>query len=241
MASSYTSNSGIQKPGSGEQAGAWGTTVNTNFDIIDRALSGFLDIDLTGLSTKTLTTSDGSISDGHYPVLKLSGTASGTCTVTIDPNDRARLYFVNNGCGETATFTQGSGSSVSVTDGNTAIIYADGGGSTANVVEIKPIPTSGSVGASQIIKDVQTKANSSSVTLSSTAVLTYVKHSGTGTLTINSGQYDGQTINITTTGTMTLSWSAGSQGISLGSSVTLASGVWDDTAGYWFFSETVTS
>ena len=40
---------------------------------------------------------------------------------------------------------------------------------------------------------------------------------------------------------MTLSWSAGSQGISLGSSVTLASGVWDDTAGYWFFSETVTS
>ena len=31
--STYTNNSGIEKPGSGEQAGAWGDTVNTNFKI----------------------------------------------------------------------------------------------------------------------------------------------------------------------------------------------------------------
>jgi hypothetical protein len=35
MASTYTANTGIEKIGSGEQAGTWGTTTNRNFDIID--------------------------------------------------------------------------------------------------------------------------------------------------------------------------------------------------------------
>jgi len=40
MASTYTSNTGIEKIGSGEQAGTWGNTTNNNLDIIDRALNG---------------------------------------------------------------------------------------------------------------------------------------------------------------------------------------------------------
>lgn len=89
--------------------------------------------------------------------------------------------------------------------------------------------------------DIQTKSGTASVTMDANALNTYVKHSGTGTLTIGAGEADGQQINITTTGTMTISWHTGSQGISLGNSTKIASGIWDDTAGYWFFSETVTS
>lgn len=89
--------------------------------------------------------------------------------------------------------------------------------------------------------DIQTKSGTASVTMDADAMDTYVKHSGTGTLTIGAGNADGQKINITTTGTMTISWHTGSQGISLGNSTKIASGIWDDTAGYWFFSETVTS
>ena len=37
MASTFTTNTGIEKIGNGEKAGAWGVTTNTNFDIIDRA------------------------------------------------------------------------------------------------------------------------------------------------------------------------------------------------------------
>ena len=48
MASTYTSNVGIEKPGSGEQAGTWGTTTNTNFDIIDQALHGQAQITISG-------------------------------------------------------------------------------------------------------------------------------------------------------------------------------------------------
>ena len=70
MASTYTNNTGIEKPGSGEQAGLWGTTTNRNFDIIDRSLNGVGTITLSG-TTHTLTTSDGSLSDGQYKVLVL--------------------------------------------------------------------------------------------------------------------------------------------------------------------------
>ena len=53
MASTYTSNSGIEKIGSGEQAGTWGTTTNLNFDIFDRAINGVGAISLSGKFTQT--------------------------------------------------------------------------------------------------------------------------------------------------------------------------------------------
>ena len=40
MTSTYTANQGIEKPGTGDQSGTWGATVNTNMDIIDRTVSG---------------------------------------------------------------------------------------------------------------------------------------------------------------------------------------------------------
>lgn len=132
MASTYTTNTGIQKPGSGEQAGAWGSTVNTNFDIIDRTLVGVGTISLTG-TTHTLTTSDGALSDGHYKVLILSGSPTGTNTITISPNDQSKLYLVNNTTSRSVIFTQGSGGSVTLVAGASAWIYADGAGASAQV------------------------------------------------------------------------------------------------------------
>jgi hypothetical protein len=36
VASSYTTSFGIEKIGSGEQSGTWGTTTNHNLDLLDR-------------------------------------------------------------------------------------------------------------------------------------------------------------------------------------------------------------
>ncbi len=132
MASTFTTNSGIEKPGSGEQAGAWGTTVNTNFDIIDRVLNGVVTLSLTGTTT-TLTTTDGALSDGHYKVLVLSGSPSGTNTITVTPNDQSKLYLVNNTTSQSVVFTQGSGGNVTILAGASAWIYGDGAGSGAQV------------------------------------------------------------------------------------------------------------
>ena len=39
MASSYTTNFGIEEIATGEQSGTWGTTSNYNIDILDRIAS----------------------------------------------------------------------------------------------------------------------------------------------------------------------------------------------------------
>jgi len=157
MPSTYTSNGGIEKIGLGEKAGAWGTTTNNNFDIIDRLTNGVVDITLSG-TTHTLTTSDGSVSDGMSKVLVLGGSPSGTNTITISPNDADKLYFVKNDTSQTATFTQGSGADVSVAAGKQAIIFADGAGSGAAVTEIKPNVTDGGVVTATLADDAVTAA-----------------------------------------------------------------------------------
>jgi len=140
MGSTYTDNGGIEKIGLGEQAGAWGTTTNNNFDIIDRLINGVGSISLTG-TTHTLTTSDGSLSDGMFKVLVLGGSPSGTNTITIEPNNADKLYFVKNASGQSVTFTQGSGANVTILNGFGAIIFADGAGSGAAVIDLTALFT----------------------------------------------------------------------------------------------------
>ena len=140
MGSTYTDNGGIEKIGLGEQAGAWGTTTNNNFDIIDRLINGVGSISLTG-TTHTLTTSDGSLSNGMFKVLVLGGSPSGTNTITIEPNNADKLYFVKNASGQSVTFTQGSGANVTILNGFGAIIFADGAGSGAAVTDLTALFT----------------------------------------------------------------------------------------------------
>lgn len=135
MASTYTANSGIEKIGAGEQAGTWGNTTNNNLDIIDRAISGVAAITLSSTS-KTLTTADGTLSEGGHKVLVFSGSPGGTCTVTISPNDQDKFYIIQNVTNQTLTFTQGSGGNVSVVAGTGKLIYADGAGSGAAIADI---------------------------------------------------------------------------------------------------------
>jgi microcystin-dependent protein len=157
MASTYTGNTGIEKIGTGEQAGTWGTTSNRNFDIIDTALNGVVSIALSGTS-HTLSTTNGTVTDGMNKVLVLAGSPSGTNTITISPNDQEKLYFVSNGSGQSAVFSQGSGANVTIANGAQAIIYANGAGSGAAVAEINPSATAGGIGTAAIADDAITAA-----------------------------------------------------------------------------------
>ena len=136
MASTYTSNTGIEKIGAGEQAGTWGNTTNNNLKIIDRTLNGVITLTITG--NKTLTTSDGTLSEGHYKVLVLSGSPSGAFDLTIDPNDQQKWFFIKNSTNQTATVKQGggSGTTVALATNTSGIIFADGTGANANVAAV---------------------------------------------------------------------------------------------------------
>jgi len=135
MASTYTVNSGIELIANGEQSGTWGDTTNVNLQIIDRLTNGVGNITLSG-TTHTLTTTDGSLSDGQYKVLVFGGSPSGTNTVTVSPNDQDKLFFVKNNSGQSVIISQGSGANVTIPNGESAVIYCDGAGAGAAVVNL---------------------------------------------------------------------------------------------------------
>ena len=149
MPSLYTDNGGIELIGLGEKAGAWGTTTNNNFSIIDRLINGVTDITLSGSgsSVTNLTTSDGSLSDGMFKVITFKGSPSGSIAVSVEPSDADKVYFVKNESGQTVFIRQGTHSSdgvastevaraVEIANGASAIVVANGGGSGATVTDI---------------------------------------------------------------------------------------------------------
>lgn len=141
MPSTYTNNLGIQLPATGEQAGTWGGIVNGNMNILDRTTNGSLLLPLSA-GASNLTTGEYSTTGintyGQYKVLQLTTGTSPTSphTITILPNDAQKIYFVYNTTAVDAVFTQGSGGNVTIAAGDSGIIYANGGGGAATVVNL---------------------------------------------------------------------------------------------------------
>lgn len=135
MPSTYSSNLLLELMADGEKDTLWGAITNENLEILGRAVSGVTTVSLAG-TTHTLTVSQGALSEGHYAVLELGGSPTGTNTITINPNTVDRVYLVKNSSGQNAIFTQGSGGNVTVANGDTAIIYSDGAGASAKVTEL---------------------------------------------------------------------------------------------------------
>lgn len=131
----YTNNLGITLPVNGEFDGTWGDYVNINMNILDRATNGSVTLSLSGTSS-TLTTSDGVTNNGQYKLLILGGSPSGTHTITISPNDAQKIYFVRNTTAQSVVFTQGSGGNVTISAGDSGIIYSNGAGATAAVFNL---------------------------------------------------------------------------------------------------------
>jgi hypothetical protein len=147
MASSYTTSFGIEKIGSGEQSGAWGTTTNHNLDILDR-VSSYKSVGLSG-TTHTLTVREASpgsgtenLQDGMYRVIKFTGALGGNNTVTVAPNTTAAYFIITNATTDSGSsgpysviLTQGSGANITVANGKSAVVYVDGAGSGAAVID----------------------------------------------------------------------------------------------------------
>ena len=148
MASSYSTSLGIEKMATGDQSGAWGTTSNHNWDILDR-ISAYAAVALSDAATATLTVREASpgsgtenLQNGMYRVIKFTGSLSQACTITIAPNTTKMFFIVVNATTDAASsgpyslaFTQGSGANVTVQNGNNAVIYCDGAGSGAVVTD----------------------------------------------------------------------------------------------------------
>ena len=144
MASSYTTNFGIEEMGSGDQSGSWGTTTNYNWDILDR-IASYKAVTVSSTS-HTLTVREASpdsgtsnVQDGMFRVIKFidSGDIGGNCTVTVGPNTTTAWFIMENALSASRTIdvSQGSGANVTIQNGKNVIVYCDGAGGGAAVVD----------------------------------------------------------------------------------------------------------
>jgi hypothetical protein len=119
----------------GENAGTWGTKTNTNLDIIQQAVAGYVAQAVTDSGTTTLAITDGSTSTSvaRNMVIKLTGALTGTSTVTV-PDSVEKLYIVENATtgSQTVTFKTVSGTGVNFTSTGYKFLFSDG----TNIVEI---------------------------------------------------------------------------------------------------------
>lgn len=186
MASSASGNNALELMTTGEKSGQWGDITNTNLQIIDRATKGVGSIALSG-TTYSLDTVDYTLSEGQYAVLVFSGSPGGACTVTINPNDQQKVFIVKNDADQSVIMTQGSGGNVTIASGASAIIYSDGAGTGAKVVDVTAFFTTASNTQTFTNKSIDLTDNTLTATFAelNTAVsdATLVSTTGTDTLT----------------------------------------------------------
>jgi len=146
MASSFSTNLGVEVMASGEKSGAWGDITNLNLNILDRVVSYG---ELTASDTTTdltirlgsPTSGSSNVQTGMYSVILLKDSGSdlgGNNTVTIAPNTSSRFFIIKNGLSgsRSAIIKQGTGNTVTISNGSSDLVFCDGAGSGAAVTSV---------------------------------------------------------------------------------------------------------
>lgn len=123
MPSTYSTNLALELPGTGDQAGTWGNTTNTNLGtLIEQAISGYQTQALTSGVTLTLTIPNGATGVARNMFLEFTGNGS---TVIVPSNKK--LYFVYNNCTSgTITMKVAGQTGVTIANGAKQILVSDG-------------------------------------------------------------------------------------------------------------------
>jgi hypothetical protein len=135
----YVNDLRLSELATGEGSGTWGTTTNTNLELIGEALGYGTEQSFSSDADATTTIGDG-VSDparAMYFKVTSAGSLTATRTLTIAPNTVSRVMFIENATtgSQSIAISQGSGASVTILTGKTAVVYLDGAGATAAVVD----------------------------------------------------------------------------------------------------------
>ena len=136
MAATFVNNLRVAEPADGDAD--WGTTTNTSLELIGEALGIGSESITTNADTHTSTVADGATDPARALHLQYTGTLDSTCTITIAPNTLKRVQIIENATsgGQSIIIKQGSGATITILNGTKRIVYLDGAGSGAAVVDI---------------------------------------------------------------------------------------------------------
>jgi len=133
--STYSSNLKIELIGTGEQAGTWGTTTNSNFsNVFEQAIVGRATVNFPSDANVTLTATD-TVGAQDYRNLYLNLTSSGSLTATRDliVPTLSKTYIVQNNTtgGQSIRVIMASGTGITIPNGRSATVYSN----ATNVVQ----------------------------------------------------------------------------------------------------------
>jgi len=130
MASTYSSLK-IELIGTGDQAGTWGTTTNTNLGTaLEEAITGSADVTFASANVELTLTNTNASQIARNLRLNLTGTSGGARNLYIPAIEKQ--YIVKNGLADTVTVTNGTigggatGTGVAVLAGDSVIVFNNG-------------------------------------------------------------------------------------------------------------------
>jgi hypothetical protein len=221
MVSVYTNHLRLEEIGTGEQSGDWGTTTNTNLELIAEGFS--YGTEAIGDADTTITMADGASDGARSLYLKITSSTNltATRTITLAPNTVSKVWIIENATGGSQIITikqgTGSGASVNIANGQVKMIATDGGGTGGIVYDLlTDVELAGTTTATALtVDDVAIDGKVITMTGSSgdTAVMTVAAD---GVLTITTTDGTGTSANITITADGTFE--------AVGTSITLDSG-----------------
>jgi hypothetical protein len=137
MASTYSTNLKIELIGTGEQAGTWGTTTNTNLGTaLEQAVVGKADVTMSSTTITLTLTNANTAQDARAIYLNLTGSPGGAAVLEVPAIQKP--YIVKNGSDQQVTIKVSGLTGVPIPTGKTALVYNNG---TDVVTAVDHIPS----------------------------------------------------------------------------------------------------
>ena len=125
MASTYSTSLKIQLIGTGEQSGIWGSTTNTNWNLIEQAVAGVQTIVMAN-ANYTLSNLNGVSCEARNIVIVATGTNSDVRQIVAPLVSKTYIITNSTTGGFAVTIGGATGAVVSIPNGYTAQVYCDG-------------------------------------------------------------------------------------------------------------------
>jgi len=190
----YVNNLRLKEITTGDEDGTWGTSTNTNLELITDGFS-YGTKEMAADADETFTMPDFSADGTRSLYLKITSAVSLTTTrvVTLGPNTVSKVWIIENATSgsQTITIKQGSGATVNVANGSKVMVYTDGAGAGAAVANANPTEIGGTV-TSVAVSGGTTGLTTSGGPITSSGTITLagtlaVANGGTGITSFGSG------------------------------------------------------
>jgi hypothetical protein len=134
----YVNNLRLKEIATGDESGTWGTSTNTNLELITDGFS-YGTKQMAADANETFTMPDATADATRSFYLKITSAVSLTATreVTLGPNTVSKVWLIENATSgsQAITIKQGSGATVNVANGSKVMVVTDGAGAGAAVID----------------------------------------------------------------------------------------------------------